>query len=91
MTILFLFRGALRGLIDLGDWSVEVSIAKFYNRIGLKGGSRSAEKVADEVWRVGEQDNDISWFLTLGTGASDCRENKSDVSNSVASFLGREY
>jgi hypothetical protein len=53
MTILFLFRGALRGLIDLGDWSVEVSIAKFYSRIGLKGGSRSAEKVADELWRWG--------------------------------------
>jgi hypothetical protein len=53
MTILFLFRGALRGLIDLGDWSVEVSIAKFYSRIGLKGGSRSAEKGADELWGWG--------------------------------------
>jgi len=74
MTILFLFRGALRGLIDLGDWSVEVSIAKFYNRIGLKGGSRSAEKVADELSGRGSR-NDISCFLILGSGASGCREN----------------
>jgi hypothetical protein len=28
MTILFLFRGAFKGLRDLGDWFVEASIAR---------------------------------------------------------------
>jgi len=67
MTILFLFRGALRGLTDLGDWSVEVSIAKFYNRIGLKGGSRSAEKLLTS-FRGGGAETIFPASLFLGLG-----------------------
>jgi hypothetical protein len=51
MTILFLLRGAFKGLMDLGDWSVEASIMRAYNRIGLKGGSRSAEEVLTTIKR----------------------------------------
>jgi hypothetical protein len=68
MTILFLFRGTLRGLIDCGDWSVEVSIVKlFYNRIGLKGVDQGRPKKLLTSFG-GKQDNDISWFLVLGSG-----------------------
>jgi hypothetical protein len=68
MTILFLFRGTLRGLIDLGDWSVEVSIVKlFYNRIGLKGVDQGRPKKL--LTNFGGSRTTIfpgSWFLGLG-------------------------